>query len=255
VFAQEIQTVVETLRYLLLQVRKPSDAMRGHEVRRFAQALGCGEDQIRVWDLVGAPPGPRDLEGADVVLLGGSGDYSVSEGGHWLDGVLASLRLVHASGVPTFASCWGFQAMACAMGGVVVADPDRAEVGTLTVTLTPAGERDPVLGPLGRSFPAQIGHQDIVDVLPEGAILLASTERVKHHAYRFEDRPIYCTQFHPELDRDALLDRLRVYPTYVESIVGVSFEEFARTCRPSPETDGLLSRFVEHVVRGEARGT
>ncbi len=243
-----------TLQYLLLQVRTPSDPMRGHEVRCFAQALRCREEQIRVWDLVAAPPGSRELEDTDVVLLGGSGDYSVSAGGSWLDEVLASLRRVHASGVPTFASCWGFQAMACAMGGVVVADPDRAEVGTHTITLTPAGERDPVLGPLGRTFPAQMGHQDVVEALPEGAILLASSERVKHHAYRFEDRPIYCTQFHPELDRESLLIRLRVYPAYVETIVGAPLEEFARTCRPSPETDGLLPRFVEHVVGGGQRG-
>ena len=39
---------------------------------------------------------------------------------------------------------------------------------------------------------------------------------------RFDRRPIYCTQFHPELNRSSLLERLQAYPKYVRTITGVT---------------------------------
>ena len=42
----------DELRYLLLQVRNDGDPMRLHEVRCFAEALRCGPEQIRVFDLL-----------------------------------------------------------------------------------------------------------------------------------------------------------------------------------------------------------
>ena len=238
----------ESLQYLLLQVRNHADPMRQHEVNCFGRFLRCSPAQIRVVDLLRQPPTAGELEAADVVLLGGSGDYSVAEGGPWLDSALESMRHLHAIATPTFASCWGFQAMAQALGGEVVKDLSRAEVGTYSIHLTPEGADDPVFGPLGPTFNAQLGHQDIVERLPPDAVLLASTQRVTNQAFRFEGRPIYCTQFHPELDRELLLDRLRTYPAYVEKIAGVPLAEFITTTRESYETQELLLRFVDEVV-------
>jgi len=236
------------LRYLLLQVRDPDDPMRRHEVLAFAGALRCEPKQIEVVDLLHRPPGAHDLGRADIVLLGGSGDYSVAEGGPWLEAALDAMRELHAISKPTFASCWGFQAMARAMGGKVVTDPSRAEVGTHHVELTSEGEDDPVLGGLPGRFRAQMGHKDIVDVLPAGAVRLARSDRVANQAFRFEGRPIYCTQFHPELDRDRLLDRVRRYPNYIEQIVGVPIDTFIERHTDDDDTGGLLERFVQHVI-------
>ncbi|MCP3902190.1 MAG: type 1 glutamine amidotransferase [Planctomycetes bacterium] len=236
------------VRYLLLQVRNPDDPMREHEVRCFARALRCPEPQIAVMDLLRHCPTLRELDKVDIVLLGGSGDYSVATGGPWLDLAMEAMRELADFSKPTFASCWGFQAMVRALGGVVVTDLHRAEVGTHTMHLTPEGAADPIFGPLGERFPVQIGHQDIVDRLPDGAVLLASTDRVKNQAFRLEGKPIYATQFHPELNRSCLLDRLYRYPEYVEKIAGLPLAEFIATCKETPETDMLLERFVELVM-------
>jgi GMP synthase (glutamine-hydrolysing) len=236
------------LRYLLLQVRDPSDQMRDQEVTRFAHCLRCDADQIRVLDLISGSPSKHDLNRVDMVLLGGSGAYSVAEGGPWLAAGLETMGELHALGKPTFASCWGFQAMARAMGGVVVTDLTRAEVGSVEITLTTAGKDDPLFGQLPHEFLAQLGHQDIVVELPADAILLASSQRVTNQAFCFQGKPIYCTQFHPELNREALLQRVIAYPEYPKRILGVEIDEFAsRYCVETPETDGLLSRFIAHV--------
>lgn len=223
--------------------------MRGHEVLAFARVLRCPVQRIGVVDLLTESASHNHLDETDVVLLGGSGDYSVAEGGPWLPAALGVMREIHRRGVPTFASCWGFQAMARAMGGSVVHDLQRAEVGTHPLELTDAGRADPVFGPLGSPFLAQMGHEDLVETLPDGAVLLASSPRTTNQAFRFAGKPIYCTQFHPELDRAGLLDRLRNYPKYVRRIAGVPYTQFETTVQESPAADDILRRFVEQVVR------
>ncbi len=236
------------LRYLLLQVRDDDDPMRGQEVRCFARCLKCDVSQIRVFDLIGAAPSVATLDSVDVVLLGGSGAYSVAAGGPWLAEGLEAMGELHGLGKPTFASCWGFQAMARAMGGVVVTDLDRAEVGSVEISLTAAGQVDPLFGNLPPQFMAQLGHQDIVVDLPTDAVRLASSARVANQAFCFQGMPIYCTQFHPELDRAALLERVTAYPEYAQRILGVGIDEFARQyCAETPETDSLLGRFIDLV--------
>ena len=89
-----------------------------------------------------------------------------------------------------------------------------------------------------------------------GAHLFQLSQKVPHRlenqAFRFPDKPIYCTQFHPELDRAALLERIRAYPWYAEKITGDPIDEFARKCHETTETDKLLGRFV-HQLRVMAK--
>ena len=182
------------------------------------------------------------------MLIGGSGRYSAIGEGDWLLRTLDLLRDLHSRSRPVFASCWGFQAMARALGGTVERDPQRAELGTLPVRLTEAGARDPLFGPLGQEFPAHMGHEDSVTRLPEKAVSLACSERSAHQAFCFPDRPIYCTQFHPELDRASLLARVQAYPEYIECIAGISLAVFAERCVETHQANGLIERFVRQIL-------
>jgi GMP synthase (glutamine-hydrolysing) len=235
------------LRYLLLQTRNVDDAMRSQEVACFARTLNCEPGHIRVVDFLSRGPQPSELAQADIVLLGGSGHYSAAGEGPWLDRALDSLRELHQAAKPTFASCWGFQAMARALGGRCIYDPQHAELGTVELQLTAAGQADPLFSTLPPTFTGQAGHEDHVTDLPPDAILLASSARVRNQAFRFADKPIYCTQFHPELNRDDLRERARAYPEYVQRIAAMSHEDFIATCRDTPEANLLLQRFVELV--------
>lgn len=242
-----------SLRYLLLQVRNADDPMRRQEVHCFAQAFDCDDARIDVFDLLSGVPSLDYLSHFDVVVLGGSGDYSVAAGGPWLPAALETMQELFDTSKPTFASCWGFQAMAKALGGEVVTDMRRAELGAVHVQLTEAGKQDPVFGQLEDEFIAPMGHQDIVERLPPNAILLASSDLVENQAFCFADKPIYCTQFHPELDRQSFLQRVEAYPQYVYKIAGMSLEDFARErCRETPVAATLLLRFLEHCF-GESK--
>ena len=72
---------------------------------------------------------------------------------------------------------------------------------------------------------------------------------MEHQAWTFRNRRIYCTQFHPELNLELLLDRLRCYPVYVEQTTGLDYETFVqRMCTDARDTEDMLIRFVRHVL-------
>lgn len=237
-----------TRRFLLLQVREPDDPMAAHEVLRFRQGLGLEPDQLRVFDLLQGAPPLSLLESGDAVLVGGSGDHSVVRGGPWLAGALGAMETLHERSIPTFGSCWGFQALAKALGGRVVTDHALAEVGVLPLELTDAGRRDPVFSPLGSPFPVVMGHEDIVTDLPPGAVSLASSSTIENEALVFSGKPIYATQFHAELDRDDLVQRIAAYPPYLKLTGARSIEEFRAITPETPGSASLLRRFVDEVV-------
>jgi len=241
-------TATKPLRCLLLQVRDPDDPMSGHEIASFERSFHPRDVRIEIFDLLERLLTPGDLEGMGLILMGGSGAYSAAKGGPWFPTALDSLRTVHASGVPAFASCWGFQAMAVAMGGEVVNDRGRSEIGTHSLWLTAAGRNDPVFGHLNADFKAQMGHEDLVKTLPPRTTLLASSARVTNQAYRFDDAPVYCTQFHPELDTAGIRARLSAYPRYLAEVTGETYEEIVARLEETPETTRLLTRFVEVFV-------
>jgi GMP synthase (glutamine-hydrolysing) len=236
------------IRYLLLQTRNANDPMRAQEVRCFARMLECDLSDIDVFDLLASALPTEQLQSADMILLGGSGQYSAAGESTWLERTFDAMRKIHRVAKPTFASCWGFQAMARALGGRCVNDLPNAEVGTIELTLTAAGRADPLFGELPPVFAAQAGHEDRVVELPPDAVLLASSSRVAEQAFRFTGRPIYCTQFHPELDRAAMLERLVAYPEYVARIARVPYDDFVQNLRETPEANSLLKRFAAMFI-------
>ena len=236
----------EKLSYLLLQIRDVDDPIRSGEVDSFAQTLGCDVGRIACGDLLERPPSLAVVRRHDVVFIGGSGRYSATSDEPWLHRTLDFLRDLFESRTAIFASCWGFQAISRALGGTVVRDSLHAELGTRSVSLTTAGRNDPVFGSLDAEFLAQMGHEDSVTILPEKATLLAVSDRA-NQAIGFADRPVYATQFHSELNRDGLLERVRTYPDYIQKITGETFDEFDRRCQDTPAAYLLMRRFVEHI--------
>ena len=221
--------------------------MRANEVAAFAESVDSSLERITSVDLIHAPPAPDILRNADLVLIGGAGDYSVPHGGEWLDRALDAMRSLYTKRKPVFASCWGFQAMAAALGGSVITDPELAELGTLRLSLTSEGKNDPIFSHLGPQFWAHVGHQDTVVQLPEGAIRLAETPLVPNHAFCMPDAPLYCTQFHSELKKDLLIQRLRTYPDYPEGILGITTDELIESLQETPESNDLIRGFIRHV--------
>ncbi|NPA06218.1 MAG: type 1 glutamine amidotransferase [Chloroflexi bacterium] len=237
-------------RFLLLQARNPDDPVRESERRDFLWATGLPDEAIEAYDLLQGPP-PRSLwQRYDGLFVGGSGEYNVSDGScPHLDATLDFLNDLIAAGKPMFASCFGFQLLAVALGGRVERDISRTEVGTFRIYLTPQGQADELFGRLPPAFDAQLGHKEHVTQFPsERAVPLAYSDLSPYQALRIPGVPIWATQFHPELNRESNLGRLMRYrEVYVRTLGPEAFERLVANFRESPEANMLLPWFLDLV--------
>ena len=157
--------------YLLLQARDDSDPIKPTEVECFLRVGEFNPADLETRSLFDPVDSLDSLVARKAVFVGGSGDYSIVRGGPWLDNALQWMATLAKIGRPTFASCFGFQAMALALGGSVVTDLSRAELGTIDLRCTDEGRLDPLFAPLPEVFGGQAGHQDIVERIPDCAVL------------------------------------------------------------------------------------
>ena len=230
------------MRVLVLQTRYASDPMLEHERGCFLAATGCPESDLHFRNVMNGMPTVEEVTVYDALIIGGSGDFSVAERDQWFFGPFAELLrgLVDFS-FPSFGCCFGYQLLVDAMGGTVIRDPARAELGSTVVTLTEDGARDPLFGELPNQFIAQMGHFDRATELPDGVPNLASSDTCRNQAIRVPGAPIWATQFHPELDEQGNRDRCVAYIKEFGTIEGYQ-------ALPSPHALSILPRFLELVI-------
>ena len=218
--------------------------MAAHEHQCFARALGVDPSQVRGHSLLEGSPDPGLVEASDALLVGGSGQFSVLDEEGWVHSFVDFLAdVVVAQRKATFASCFGFQGLVLAGGGVVVCDKENAEVGTFDMTLNQAGIEDPLFSGMPRVCKVQLGHKDRADSLPHGMVNLASTQRSPYQALRVEGTSIVATQFHPELAKQDNIDRyLRYWEEYGSGDPGC--DPVMQSMADSPEASALLPRWA-----------
>jgi GMP synthase (glutamine-hydrolysing) len=126
------------------------------------------------------------------------------------------------AGVPVFGICYGFQAMAQALGGTV-ARTRTSEFGRTALTVTEPGK-------LLRALPAQqrvwMSHADAVTAAPDGFLVTATSSGAPIAAFEDSARRLAGVQFHPEVLhtehgrevlRHFLLDIAGARPTWTEA--------------------------------------
>ncbi len=239
-----------TSKFLLLQARRAHDPARYEERVSFATRLNLPLEAIVPHDLLQGPPSLQQVRQYKAVLIGGAGEFDVSKRNlpHF-EVTLQRLREMVDLGGPMFASCFGFQLLVQALGGNIINDPERVEIGTFQVHLTPAAHEDELFQVLPDVFWAQLGHKERAQTMPPGVVTLAYSDKVAHEAMRIPGKPIWATQFHPELVLEDHLVRFRRYLNiYAKLFTEEQIEEMLAQFRPSPETEKLLPRFLDIIA-------
>jgi GMP synthase (glutamine-hydrolysing) len=122
------------------------------------------------------------------------------------------------------------------------------EVGTYELSPTENGRTDELFNFLPDSFNAQLGHKDRAEIMPAGVLNLASSHNAPYQALRIPGKPIWATQFHPEMtgaENRIRFDRYAdEYATvYSPAELAAVLDRFA----DSPEADELIPRFLKTV--------
>ena len=238
--------------FVLLQARKANDPSKLDEHRAFADRLGIPTSDIQSVCILTEELGPNILEGKDALFVGGAGEFSVLDDNDRIRRLIDFLAWIADLGFPTFASCFGFQAIVLGLGGEVVADEANAEVGSYTLDLLPPGRANPLFSVLSDRFLAQLGHKDRASRLPSSLINFAKSERAPFQAVQVKDKPVFATQFHPELTGEGNRRRFAAYIDQYGQLFGKEeAERKLNSHRASLEANSLLKRFVDVCVNRE----
>jgi GMP synthase (glutamine-hydrolysing) len=97
--------------------------------------------------------------------------------------------------LPVFGICYGFQAMAAALGGVV-SQTGKSEFGRTSMTHDGSSR---LLADLDQEFRVWMSHGDSVTQVPAGFVSTASTEDTPIVAFESSDALLAGVQFHPEV--------------------------------------------------------
>lgn len=131
---------------------------------------------------------PESLSGFDGFLITGS-PASVLDDAPWIAELIKLIREIVTAKVPLFGACFGHQAIALAMGGLVCKNPGGWVLG-LTRTSMEGGE-----------ISLYAAHNEQVLALPDGSETLGGNAECPIGAFRIGDR-VLTTQYHPEMTPD-----------------------------------------------------
>ena len=179
-----------------------------------------------------------EFQPAGVILSGGP--ESVTEG--------QTPRIadeIFALGVPVLGICYGMQAMAAQLGGVVSASSKR-EFGHAQVSIAAPSALLNVLGDGGGSANVWMSHGDKVSELPAGFICTGSSGSAPIAAMENVDKRFYGVQFHPEVTHTDGGDRLLL--TFTKEICGCAADWTAATDMFA--SDPLISRIFDPILIG-----
>ena len=129
-----------------------------------------------------------------LMVMGGTMNVYQEDKYPWLIEETQAIREAVEAGKAVLGVCLGGQLLAKALGAQVHIGV-ATEIGLTPITLTEAGEADPLFEGLPEVEVVE-WHDDTFDI-PAGAVALARSEGCAHQAFRFGQQ-VYGLQFHPE---------------------------------------------------------
>ncbi|EAR61373.1 type 1 glutamine amidotransferase [Neptuniibacter caesariensis] len=238
----------EQLRVLLLQIRDGGQ-VREEELNSFAEYCGLQLNQIDVLNVFDTPTfSDRDADEYDALLVGGASEANVllPEEFPFVTDCQRLLARCAETNKPVFASCFGFQLAVLALGGEIKHRETDFEMGTVPISLEYSVWQDPIFRDTPDGFFAVSVHKQYADKLPENCVSLAYTEQCIH-AFRVKDKPFWAFQFHPEVDKRILVERLTFYKDkYTDG--DDHLDNVLANAQETPQSNALMGKFVDRIL-------
>ncbi|MFH1153949.1 MAG: glutamine amidotransferase [Pseudomonadota bacterium] len=211
-----------------------------HWISHYLQAT---PDSITIIDARTCPALPKP-DACSGVIITGSHDM-VTDRLPWSETLAKWIPDLIDRQIPLLGICYGHQLIAHAMGGIVGFHPLGPEIGTVTVSLTLEGKKDPLLASLPGSFRAHASHAQTVLTLPRDASILAANDVEPHHAFRIGPCA-WGVQFHPEFPAHVM----RAYileQTDALKRQGKTASALAEDVQETPDSHSVLKHFADIV--------
>ncbi|BAB52573.1 mll8746 [Mesorhizobium japonicum MAFF 303099] len=152
--------------------------------------------------------------------------------------------LIHQ--VPILGICFGHQLLAQCLGGVVTARTSGAEIGSIPITVTKEGGKDPLFDSIPPTFAAQLIHWESAVRLPPEAVVLAHSLSEPHQAFRVGPCA-WGVQFHPEISKTIVTEYLDLLDPRL-SAEGHDVNQLKALVTATPYSTEVLRNFATYVA-------
>ena len=238
------------VKILLVQIREEIEAIEQEE-QCFMRSMNLEQHQFVRFNVITDLYEATTLDGIHAVVIGGAGAFSATKEQPFYPTLRELVDEVYERELPMWGSCWGHQYLGRHFGGNVEFDEDNFEFGTFDIHLTEAGKNDPIFSCFPNTFDVQQAHQDQVKTLPSVCELMATNTASPVQSFKVKGKPIYTSQFHPEMSGTDMRERMLVYKAYYPFKSEEEFQEAFDGINESEHGPGLLMRFMRYYVAYE----
>lgn len=238
------------LKILLMQIRKDPQIL-DEELQSFSDYSGLRREQFTTLNVFETPDFDIHLvDTHDALFVGGASDANVLKPVEYPFVKHCQKMLLYCleREIPVFASCFGFQLAVLALGGEILHKEYDFEMGSLLMTLTKNAKMDPLFKDTPDQFRAITVHQQYALDAPANCDKLVYTEQCCH-SFRVRRKRFWAFQFHPEVDKNRMVERLTFYKSkYTQN--DDHLDEVLANAEDTPESNILVKKFVDRVLCG-----
>lgn len=214
------------------------DGCRLGQIGAALEEAGAEIHLVRAYQGEALPDGPDGYAG--MVVLGGVQNALADETSPWLTRLMALMHSFVETDRSVLGVCLGAQLLVRAFNGTNIIG-GASEFGWQSVSLTPAGQADPLFEGAPASFPIFQWHDDTF-ILPEVAERLATGNVVENQAFKI-GRATYGVQFHFEADRTVVEEWNKQYSqllTRIQPGWAERHPQEAASCGPASDAAGMI---------------
>lgn len=237
--------------FLILETGQPLRTLKRHGgfSHWIRVAAGLDAREAVVANLARGEALPARTGFAGIIVSGSPA--MVTDRADWSEQAALWLRQAAHAGDALLGICYGHQLLAHALGGQVADNPAGRESGTVRIDLHPPAFQDPLFAHLPGDFLAHTSHVQTVLRAPEGATVLARSQRDGCQAFRWGER-VWGVQFHPEFATHHMRGYVAARAGQLRS-AGQCPVQISREVTAAPQARTLLRRFVRHARQARAR--
>lgn len=178
---------------------------------------------------------PESLDDFDGIVVTGS-PASVHDKDTWINALLELLRRAVTRKLPVFGACFGHQALAMALGGMVEKNPTGWVFGRVE---TEVG--NPAPWQAGGKLGVYAAHTEQVTRPPAGAIVLSDAPDCPIASFAIGDH-VFTTQYHPEMTHDFIV-------ALIEKVADGLGQKAAARARASLKRPADTARMATEIVQ------
>lgn len=239
---------ISHLKTLLLQIRH-DEQVKKEEHDSFIKYSGLRRDQIDVLNVYEKPDFDlNEVDDYDALFVGGTSNANVLEPEKYpfIHHCQDMMKYCLDKDIPVFASCFGFQLAVVALNGEILHKDKDFEMGILSMQVGPAAKEDKLYKDTPNNFKAITVHQQLALNEPPDSTLLVYTNECCH-SFKVNGRLFWAFQFHPEVDKQVLIDRLTLYKKKYTNDDG-HLSSVLANAEETPESNKLVRKFVNRVL-------